>query len=246
MSVRALTWSFNLRLNDMAAKAALNALADHADEKGECWPSIARIALFCGCSDKTARRALKRLEDLGIIDRGTRSGQSDVYVLDFLWTPPTEGVVKMTPSQIDHSQVDQPPLPICPDPPPTLTGDPSQRGSRTTKNRQLNRQGTTNEQRAKLPTDWRPSVDDRNYAIDKGLDPETVAAAFIDYFTEGRGRREPRTGPGWSRRWRVWCNTDADRKPARGNPGFRPAIGDGGDAGAFARAAAILGGGKLV
>ena len=54
MSVKALTWSFTLPLRDMAAKAALNALADHADENGLCWPSIARVALFAGCGESTA------------------------------------------------------------------------------------------------------------------------------------------------------------------------------------------------
>jgi hypothetical protein len=95
--------------------------------------------------------------------------------------------------------------------------------------------------RTKLPPGWRPEVDDRDYASDKGLDPDTVTAAFTDYFGEGRGRNEKRTRAGWSKRWRVWCNTDAERKPAvRSGPGFRSAT-PGGDAGAFARAAARLG-----
>ena len=59
MSVRALSWSFALPLQDMAAKAVLHALADHADEDGKCWPSLKRIALFAGCSENTARRALE-------------------------------------------------------------------------------------------------------------------------------------------------------------------------------------------
>lgn len=102
------------------------------------------------------------------------------------------------------------------------------------------RKEPTDEQRFKLPSDWRPSADDCHHAVDKGLDPETVDAAFLDYFTEGRGRNEKRTLAGWSRRYRVWCNTDADRKPAnRGRAGVRHPP-DGGDVGAFARAAARL------
>lgn len=90
----------------------------------------------------------------------------------------------------------------------------------------------------KLPGDWQPASDSRDHASDKGLDATNVTEAFTDYFTQGRGKREKRTSAGWEKRFRVWCNTDADRKPAA--RGVRPAT-TGGDAGAFARAAARLG-----
>lgn len=103
------------------------------------------------------------------------------------------------------------------------------------------RRSTSDEQRTTLPPDWRPSADDRNHASDKGLDPESTTAAFTDYFGEGRGRSEKRTADGWSKRFRIWCNTDAERKPAaRGGAGVRSAP-PGGDAGAFARAATRVG-----
>lgn len=82
MSVRALSWSFSLPLQDMAAKGVLHALADHADEDWKCWPSLSRIALFVGCSENTARRALQRVEAMGIISREARPGQSDMYRLN--------------------------------------------------------------------------------------------------------------------------------------------------------------------
>lgn len=94
-----------------------------------------------------------------------------------------------------------------------------------------------NEPRTKLPADWQPSPDCRDHARDKGLDPNSTSEAFTDYFTQGRGRNEKRTAAGWEKRFRVWCNTDADRRPARG---IRPAA-PGGDAAAFARAADRLG-----
>lgn len=84
-----------------------------------------------------------------------------------------------------------------------------------------------NERRSKLPPDWRPTPDDRDYASDKGLDPETATAAFTDYFGEGRGRAEKRTPAGWSKRFRVWCNTDANRTVDRSRPPqVRPARGN--------------------
>lgn len=101
------------------------------------------------------------------------------------------------------------------------------------------RRSAPDAERFKLPTDWRPSEDGRDYARDKGLDAATSAEAFSDYFTQGRGRSEKRDGAGWEKRFRIWCNTDAERKTSR-VPGVRPA-GTGGDAGAFARAANRLG-----
>lgn len=100
-------------------------------------------------------------------------------------------------------------------------------------------QETDDDKPTRLPADWQPSDACRDHASDKGLDPASTAEAFTDYFTQGRGKKEQRTRSGWERRWRVWCNTDAERKPSP-RVGVRPSS-TGGDAGAFARAAARLG-----
>lgn len=138
MSVRALTWSFDLLLPDMAAKGVLNGLANHADESGRCWPSVARLARVAGCDDKTARRALARLVDLGLVTRESRPGKSDIFVLN----------MDVDPSQNRPLPNSTPPNVTTPNEartPPTVTGHPSQRdpdpshgGSRTF----MNRQGT--------------------------------------------------------------------------------------------------------
>jgi hypothetical protein len=230
MGLRALTWSFNLRLQDMAAKAALLALADHANEEGQCWPSMPRIALFAGCSVKTARRAVQRLTDLGIIRRESRPGRSDLYTIDLCWSPSQA----MRPERFDHSRPDQRALPNWTDTPAISTRDTSRLGSRTTTNRQMNPQKTlswpprdpASEQRVMLPADWRPTADDRQHATDKGLNADTVEVSFIDYFSEGGGRNQKRTLAGWSRRFRAWCNTEADRRASSHSRGFQSARGN--------------------
>lgn len=138
MSIRFLTWAFHLRLPDMAAKGVLNALADHADESGRSWPSVARLALYTGCDEKTARRALARLVDIGLVERSARPGKSDIFILK----------MDVDPSQIQPLPISTPPNVTTPNEaptPPNLTGHPSQRdpdpshgGSRTF----MNRQGT--------------------------------------------------------------------------------------------------------
>lgn len=209
MSVRALTWSFTLPLQDMAAKAVLHALADHADEDGKCWPSLRRIALFAGCSENTARRALQRVEAMGIVHREPRAGQSDMFFLNMEFDPSHDG----TPSTVAPLPTEAPPLPPR-DPTPANVGPhPSQVGTRTpiepSKNRQPNRQRARDGKPQRLPADWRPSAACREFAADKGLDPDTVAEAFIDYWTGGKGGKQQRTD--WDRTWRVWCGRDAAR-----------------------------------
>jgi hypothetical protein len=43
----------------IAAKLVLLRLADMANEKGICWPSVAKIAKDCGLGERTAQRAIK-------------------------------------------------------------------------------------------------------------------------------------------------------------------------------------------
>jgi len=136
VSVRALTWSFNMLLRDMAAKGVLNALADHADEGGRCWPSVARLALCTGCDEKTARRALGRLVEMGLVEREARPGKSDVFRLLMDLNHPQKQPLPETapPGTATPNEAQTPPNvttdPSQPDP------DPSHGGSRTFKNRQ--------------------------------------------------------------------------------------------------------------
>lgn len=47
-------------------------LADHANDNGICWPSVATIARRARCSKRQAFRHLKALEDEGWIDRSMK------------------------------------------------------------------------------------------------------------------------------------------------------------------------------
>jgi len=233
MSVRALSWSFALPLQDMAAKGVLHALADHADEDWKCWPSLARIALFVGCSENTARRALQRVEAMGIISREARPGQSDMYRLNADFDPSQIG----TPAKTAPLPTETPPLPRWDHTPPKLVGDPSQGGTRTvnepSKNRQSNPKGDADAKPHRLPADWQPSQDCRQFAADLGLDADATAEAFIDYWT-GKGAATKRTD--WARTWRVWCRRETARpvgkgaarafQPTRGNDAFYQQLAD--------------------
>jgi hypothetical protein len=87
MSVKALTWAFEQPIS-ATEKVVLLALADHANESGLCWPSIAVLVQRAHVGERTVQRALQSLEDGGFIARERRqrengSDTSNLYRLMF-------------------------------------------------------------------------------------------------------------------------------------------------------------------
>lgn len=67
MSVRALTWAFERPISGNE-KVVLLALADHADERGICWPSIAKLSERSCVSERTVQRILLKLVEMGLLE----------------------------------------------------------------------------------------------------------------------------------------------------------------------------------
>lgn len=85
MSYQAINWAYEVALRQ-TPKAVLVALANFADESNECFPGQERLAKMAGVSVRTVSRALKDLEELGLIRRSSRYRDngwrtSDRYVL---------------------------------------------------------------------------------------------------------------------------------------------------------------------
>jgi len=85
MAYQATHWAWELDL-PMTQKFVLIALADMADEQLSCYPGQKRIARMVGSSDRTVRRALTELEELGLVEREERRANdgyrtSDRYIL---------------------------------------------------------------------------------------------------------------------------------------------------------------------
>jgi DNA-binding transcriptional MocR family regulator len=78
-------------------KLVLLMLANYADaQRAACWPSRRRLAEQCGVRVETIKRAIRQLEDLGLIERDKRfdaSGRqtSNRYTLRIDTTGPGEG-----------------------------------------------------------------------------------------------------------------------------------------------------------
>ncbi len=80
------TWAWHkVRIADRL-KIVLLSLADLANDDGIAWPSYRYIAAKCGCSISSAKRRIKELKLLGIIEvrnhRESRTKQNNVYRLE--------------------------------------------------------------------------------------------------------------------------------------------------------------------
>jgi hypothetical protein len=86
VSIAALNWAFRINLKPSWTKFLLVALADCANDDGECWPSIAALCAKTSEDRKTVISGLDQLEQMGILrDSGKRTGrtkQVKVYLLN--------------------------------------------------------------------------------------------------------------------------------------------------------------------
>jgi hypothetical protein len=73
-----------------ARKFVLVALADYANDAGECFPSVTMLMERCALSDRGVQQQLAGLVDTGFVRRDFRNGRSTVYVLTDpkTWTTP--------------------------------------------------------------------------------------------------------------------------------------------------------------
>jgi hypothetical protein len=73
-------WALDLPHNHLWV---LMALADHADDQGQCWPGVDRIAWKCGSSTRQVQRILRQLVEDNLLTVRDRSGRgaTNYYVL---------------------------------------------------------------------------------------------------------------------------------------------------------------------
>lgn len=100
MSNSILNWAFRLPITG-AHKAVLVALADHANDRGECFPSIARLELWTGLKDRAIRNAIAWLEAQNLIARTTKIGTVTEYKLhaEVEYTPARDAEVTASNAQ---------------------------------------------------------------------------------------------------------------------------------------------------
>lgn len=64
----------------------------------------------------------------------------------------------------------------------------------------------------RLPPNWQPDQRDCEYAHFRGLDPDTVAESFCDYWHAKPGIAGRKTD--WHATWRTWCRNEASSSKA--------------------------------
>jgi pyocin large subunit-like protein len=67
MSVQAIQWALRTEAPSAAAKLVLVVLADSADERGECWPTIPALLKATQLSETAVRDHINKLRDSGLI-----------------------------------------------------------------------------------------------------------------------------------------------------------------------------------
>jgi len=74
--------------------------------------------------------------------------------------------------------------------------------------------GSTNgKSGTRLPEGWRPDAAGRAYAAERGIDPDTTADAFADWWLAANGPTALKRD--WNAAFRTWCRRDAARPVGR-------------------------------
>lgn len=69
-----MSWAWETSL-PATEKMVLLCLCDHANDEGQCWPSMARIARKCSVTDRTVQRAIKHLREWGVLTGDHEAGK---------------------------------------------------------------------------------------------------------------------------------------------------------------------------
>ena len=202
MSVKAIGWAFEQKLDDPLAKLVLLALADHYNEStGDAWPSIDRLVTVTEGSRSTVIRKLKKLEQVGFISREKRYNKTDVYRIHFTGVTETPQInsngVTLTP-QTESTGVTETPLEV------------SQRHTNTYRTLNINNNSKTSSKQK--VSEWTPTEADLAYAKELGLDANEVLTD-IRLWDEKNGNRAAYNSV--TAFWQGWCRKESKRRPAR-------------------------------
>lgn len=90
MSIQAVAWAIKVRVGDPALKCLLIAISNYADEDGEAFPSLERLAFDTEISKRTVQRKLIELQTMGLLEitqRTRANGTRTSSLFKLLRTP---------------------------------------------------------------------------------------------------------------------------------------------------------------
>jgi DNA-binding transcriptional ArsR family regulator len=170
-------------------KFVMMALADYADEAGECFPHVSTLASYTGQSEKTVRDHLNALEAAGWIKR-KRSRREDGTLAGYRFA-----IQRQNSPVADFASGEKrtkPPAKITGQEPPDLTTSSNNNGASA---------------KTALPDDWGPDEESVRLARELELTDQEISDA-IDEFTEfwqgeGRTKRGKKSARGWQLTFRT-------------------------------------------
>ena len=197
-------------------KFVLVSLADQANDRGACWPSIPQIASRCGMSERSVSRHLQSLESQNIIRREFVAGRGTKIWLVFATendspthdklSPPPDTVSSPTPDTVSppHDNLSgvgmtncHHPLTPCHPTPDTVSSKPS-----ITINNHQERERSRNATHAnqtQVPDDFFPDKQSTLMAKNAGVDLAYELEKFkLHYQANGEYRAD------WNAQFRKW------------------------------------------
>lgn len=208
-------------------KFVLVSLADQANDRGACWPSIPQIASRCGMSERSVSRHLQSLESQNIIRREFVAGRGTKIWLVFATENDSSTPDKLSPP---HDTVSSLPLTNCHHPltpchptPDTVSSKPS-----ITINNHQERERSRNAPHAnqtQVPDGFFPDKQSTLMAKTAGVDLAYELEKFkLHYQANGEYRAD------WNAQFRKWLlhaqqhRADASKRnsPAANQPVCNP------------------------
>lgn len=206
MSIRVMSWVWDRGPARGSELLVLLALADFANDDGECWPSMRRIAEKARMTERGAQKIARRLVDDGFLEINTGGGRHGcnryLIITSERANPvhPPNDVHPRTTEQKPRTAKQETPNPRSPEP------------SRTIKEPSLSLVPSAPQPKAKpknassLPDNWVPS--DRNLAdaYERGFNDQEifdVATRFRDYHLAKGTRFKD-----WNAGWRTWLGNE--------------------------------------
>ena len=197
MSIKAVSWALEQSLGDSTAKLVLIGICDrYNDDYNAAWPSIKWLAIAADCSERTVKRKIQTLTEMGLISVDRSPNKTNRYYVGSLCPIPSDN---LSPSDIAVS------------PPSDIAVSPEQYRTIQNKNRKTK------------VVDWEPSQADREYAESKGLDAAEVLEA-IRLWDKQNGNKAAYVD--LTAFWQNWCIRDAKKKPKRVTGHSRPSSGN--------------------
>ncbi len=191
------------------------ALADHADDAGRCYPSIARLCQRTGLGERAVQGNIRALVAAGFITVVPNAGQGLANLYFVRATPASDA-----PPQEMH------PRRRCTSTPASRAETPAAdapKPSRTTiepsEEPPVGPPAVKLPDKARLPEDWALSDEGWAYARSQQIPDEVIrdeAAGFHAYWSDRRDRDASKSQRGWEQCWATNCRRIASRyRPSR-------------------------------